>query len=240
MGLASHFAVPATAIRSIFHQTLRWNRPEDSPKPSIRASVPSTSASRALTSRSHAKLASLASSPKASSASFNSLSKECHWRCKETSWCQVERTSSRAAPGLRAPHRRGRDRPLNPLKNLRKSACRKVGAHLFALLGGLRTVVMVVGEGGDDAGAQFVRLGMGQFQRRHLLQMVVQQPGVIDQRLQNQRLAAGNRAALAAHDRAHRELRARHLIGLAVDGLAAGRALRARRREARIGPPRPA
>ena len=42
-------------------------------------------------------------------------------------------------------------------------------------------MVMVVGEGRDDAGAQFVRLGMGQFQRRHLLQMVMQQPGVIDQ-----------------------------------------------------------
>src|SRR6202163_1260977 len=86
-----------------FNQTLRWNRPEDSPKPSIRASVPSTSSSRPLTSRSHARLASLLSSPKASSASFNSLSNECHWRCKETSWCQVERTSSRAAPAC-APH----------------------------------------------------------------------------------------------------------------------------------------
>ena len=35
-------------------QTLRWNRPEDSPKPSIRASVPSTSAILAWTSRNHA------------------------------------------------------------------------------------------------------------------------------------------------------------------------------------------
>src|ERR1700722_15293588 len=83
--------------------TLRWNRPNDSPNPSINASVPSISAILALTSRSHAKLASLASSPRASSASFNSLSKECHWRCKETSWCPVERTSSWAAPAC-APH----------------------------------------------------------------------------------------------------------------------------------------
>ena len=63
-----------------------------------------------------------------------------------------------------------------------------------------------MGEGIDDAGAQFVRLGMGQFQRRHLLQMVVQQPGMIDQGLQNQRFPARDRAALAAHDRAGREL----------------------------------
>src|SRR3982074_863516 len=52
--------------------------------------------------------------------------------------------------------------------------------------------------------------------------MVVQQPGMIDQRLQDQRLAAGDRAALAAHDRAQCKLGARRLIGPAVDGLAAG------------------
>jgi hypothetical protein len=78
---------------------------------------------------------------------------------------------------LRPPHRRGRDRPLNPLKSLRKSGRGKIGAHLLSLLGRFRTLVMVVGEGRDDAGAQFMGLRMGQFQRRHLLQMVVQQPG---------------------------------------------------------------
>ena len=81
---------------------------------------------------------------------------------------------------------------------------------------------MVVGEGRDDAGAQFVGLGMGQFQRRHFLQMVMQQPGMIDQGLQNQRLAPRNRAALAAHDRARRKLRACRLIRPAVDGRGAG------------------
>ena len=66
-------------------------------------------------------------------------------------------------------------------------------------------------------GAELVGLGMGQFQRRHLLQMVVQQPGMVDQGLQNQRLAAGNRAALAAHDRAQGELGAGRLVGPAGD-----------------------
>ena len=35
--------------------------------------------------------------------------------------------------GLRTPYRRGRDRQLNPLKSLRKSARREVGPHLLAL-----------------------------------------------------------------------------------------------------------
>ena len=60
-----------------FYHTLFRNRPESSPKPSIRASVPSTDSSRALTSLSHAMLASVGSSPNASSASFFSLSRAC-------------------------------------------------------------------------------------------------------------------------------------------------------------------
>src|ERR1700753_2143516 len=75
---------------------------------------------------------------------------------------------------------------------------------------------MVVGESGDDPGAELVRLGMGQFESRDLLEMVVQQPGVIDQGLQDQGLAAGNRAALAAHGWAHGELRTGRLGGAAA------------------------
>src|SRR5215218_3696774 len=58
-----------------FYHTLFRNRPESSPNPSIRASVPSSDSSRTLTSFSHAILASVGSSPSASSASFFSLSK---------------------------------------------------------------------------------------------------------------------------------------------------------------------
>ena len=54
---------------------------------------------------------------------------------------------------------------------------------------------MVVGESGDDAGAQFMRLRMRQLECGHLFQMVVQQPGVVDQALQDQGLAARDRAA---------------------------------------------
>ncbi len=58
---------------------------------------------------------------------------------------------------------------------------------------------MVVGEGRDNAGAQLVRLRMRQLQRRHFLQMIMQQPGMVNQGLQDQRLPARQRAALAAH-----------------------------------------
>src|SRR5438094_422405 len=74
-------------------------------------------------------------------------------------------------------------------------------------------MVMVVGKGGDDAGPELMGLGMGQLQGRDLLEMIVQQPGVVDQALQDQGLAARDGAALAAHDRARRQLGARGLIG---------------------------
>src|SRR6266702_5680122 len=72
---------------------------------------------------------------------------------------------------------------------------------------------MVVGESRDDAGPQLVGLRMGQLQGGHLLQMVMQQPGVVNQDLQDQGLAAGDGAALALHDRARRQLGAGRLIG---------------------------
>src|SRR5437868_3428783 len=78
-------------------------------------------------------------------------------------------------------------------------------------------MVMVVGEGGNNASAELGGLRMGQFQHRYVLQMVVQEPGVIDQGLQDQRLAAGHRAALAAHDRTGRQLRAGRLVGAGRD-----------------------
>ena len=79
-------------------------------------------------------------------------------------------------------------------------------------------MVMFVGEGGDDAGAQFVGLGVGQFEGCDLLEMVMQKPGVVNQGLQDQRLAAGQRAALAAHDRAERELGTGRLVRSAGKG----------------------
>ena len=74
-------------------------------------------------------------------------------------------------------------------------------------------MVMVERECRHDAGAQLVGLAMGKLQRTDLLEMVVQQPGVVDQGQQDQGFAARDRRALAAHDRARSKLGARRLIG---------------------------
>src|SRR3974377_1113688 len=71
---------------------------------------------------------------------------------------------------------------------------------------------MIVGEGRDDAGAQFVGVGMGQFEGGHLFQMFVQQPGVVDETLQNQGLPSRHGAALAAQKRTCRKLGTRRPV----------------------------
>ena len=50
-------------------------------------------------------------------------------------------------------------------------------------------MVVIVGESGDDGGAQLVGFGVGEFERRHFLEVAVQQPRMVDQALQDQRLA---------------------------------------------------
>ena len=97
------------------------------------------------------------------------------------------------------PHGSRRDRPLNSLKKRRKSAPLEIGTHLFGLLGGVGRVVMIIGEGRDDAGPQLVGLGIGHFQRRDLLEVIMQKPGVVNQALQDQGLAAREAGALWAY-----------------------------------------
>ena len=111
------------------------------------------------------------------------------------------------------PHRRGRDRLINPLKYLRKLALLKIGAHSLAGVAILSAVVVVVGESGDDPGAQLVGFRVRKLEGCDLLEMVVQEPGMVNQSQQDQGLAALDRRALAAHDRAARKLRARRLVG---------------------------
>src|SRR5689334_5540504 len=78
-------------------------------------------------------------------------------------------------------------------------------------------MVMIVSESCNNTGAELVGLGMRQFQRGYFLQMIMQQPGMVNERLQDQRLAAGHRAALAAHDRAGRQLGTGGLVGSGCD-----------------------
>ena len=67
----------------------------------------------------------------------------------------------------------------------------------------------------QDGGAQPVAVRMTELERRQLLGMRVEQPWVIDEREQDQRLARRQRAAHAAHERARRKARARHARHLA-------------------------
>ena len=45
-------------------------------------------------------------------------------------------------------------------------------------------------------------IGMAEFERGELLEMIVQQPGMVERRQQDQRLAPGDRRAMAAMHRA--------------------------------------
>src|SRR5207302_11104744 len=59
-------------------------------------------------------------------------------------------------------------RTLPSFPTRRSSDLFEIGPHFPGGLCGLRGLVVIVGKGRDDAGAQLVGLGMGQFQRRHL------------------------------------------------------------------------
>ncbi len=69
---------------------------------------------------------------------------------------------------------------------------------------------------------------MAEFDIREFLQVVVGEPGMIDQGLQDQRLALGNGGPVTAMDRARGKLLAHHHVGLP--------AAEARPAEARPGP----
>src|SRR3954470_16635347 len=74
-------------------------------------------------------------------------------------------------------------------------------------------MMVVGGPGGDQAGAQFVRLRVRHFERRDLLQMLVQQPGVVEQHFQDQGFSGGERRALAAEQVPGGELGTCSLVG---------------------------
>src|SRR5262249_53789828 len=63
-------------------------------------------------------------------------------------------------------------------------------------------------------------LRVGEFERSGLFQMFLQEPGVVDQALEDQGFASGKRRALAAHDRTRRELGTCRLIGTGGERLA--------------------
>ena len=123
------------------------------------------------------------------------------------------RTQDVVGSGIRlgAPDRRGGDGVLEAAGELGQPPAGELGDHGFPV----RRPAMR--KNVDQLAFHPRRLGMPELDAGELLQMLMQEPGVIDDGLQDQRLAAGNGGAVAAMDRTCRQLRARDDIGLPAD-----------------------
>ncbi len=64
----------------------------------------------------------------------------------------------------------------------------------------------VMGRDIDQRALEPLGIGMAEFQLAQFLQVIVQQPGMVERGLKDQRLAQGNRDAVAAMHRARRQL----------------------------------
>src|SRR5437764_1559701 len=92
----------------------------------------------------------------------------------------------RGGSTLGAPHRAGRDHSLNPISSLPQSPPAKLGDDPLRI-GGYH-----LGKNIDQSGLYFGGIRMAQFQACELLEVIVQQPWMMDHRLQNKRLPARN------------------------------------------------
>ena len=71
----------------------------------------------------------------------------------------------------------------------------------------------MVGEDVDQRAFELLSVGMAEFRGGEFLKMIVQQPRIIDRGQQDKRLAARDRGAMAAMQRAYGEMRACRDIG---------------------------
>src|SRR5262249_58901133 len=127
----------------------------------------------------------------------------------------------RRRPRTRTPARRTRDRTLDAPAQLGASAAAELAAHRLAVGRAARGAVM--GRDVDQRGLHLLGVGvteLGAFQR---LQVLVEQPGVVDRSLQDERLAPRDGGAVATQDRACGQLRTCDDVGTF-----GGRASRAR------------
>ncbi len=108
-----------------------------------------------------------------------------------------------------APDRRGGDSFLDAGCKVSKPAPIKFGRD------GLAVRRLAMGKDIDQLPLDPRRIGVAELEFRKLLQMLVQQPGMIDHGPQDERLAARNGGTVAAVHRARRKLRARNDVGLA-------------------------
>ena len=97
-------------------------------------------------------------------------------------------------------------REICSAKPRRASSARMAGRHGRA----------VVGRDVDQGELELLDLGMAELEPGNVLQMIVQQPGMVEHRLQDQRLAPRDHGAVAAMHRARGKLRARDHIGRAA------------------------
>src|SRR5712691_6327959 len=106
----------------------------------------------------------------------------------------------------RTPDRGGGDRLLDALRELAQAAAVELGGH------GLAVARPAVGKDVDQLAPHPGGLGVAELDPGELLEVLVQQPGVIDGGLEDERLAQRN--AVAAVDRARRQLGAGDHVGL--------------------------
>src|SRR5262249_39048449 len=109
----------------------------------------------------------------------------------------------------RPPDRGRGDGLLNSGRGLRKSPPLELGSH------GSPIRRAAVGENVDQLAFELGSLGVAEVDCSELLQMLVQQPRVIDDRLQDERLARTDGGATPAMNRARRERRAPPRVALA-------------------------
>src|SRR6266516_1964443 len=107
------------------------------------------------------------------------------------------------------PNRRRGDDLVNAGRSFRKASAAEFGDHG----GAIRRAA--VGENVDQLALELGGLDVAELHRRELLQVLVQEPRMIDHRLQDERLAQRNGGTLPAMNGTRGQLRACRDIGLA-------------------------
>src|SRR5262249_46768070 len=114
---------------------------------------------------------------------------------------------------------------------LADAAAGELGAHGFAVRGAL------MGRDVDQRRLYFFSVGVTKLNACKRFQMLVEQPGMIDGGLQDQRLPARGGGAMTAQDGAGGQLRARHNVGRLRGANAEWRMANSGRMAARLSTP---
>src|SRR5579863_5583838 len=118
----------------------------------------------------------------------------------------------------RGPDRRCGDRPLDTAQHIVKTTADEFGDEFGALavaglLGIMRESLRPMGENVDQRAFELLRVGVAELGGSELLEVIVEEPGMIERGLQDQRFAARNRGAMAAMQRARGKVRACRHVG---------------------------